>query len=46
MSEEIVTQQLEQDLEQNNGDSCVDAMAAMATVCLFVVAVIFWISNQ
>tara|TARA_R110001592_G_scaffold260282_1_gene524723 strand:+ start:46799 stop:46927 length:129 start_codon:yes stop_codon:yes gene_type:complete len=42
MSEEVVTQEL----EQKNDDSCVDAIAAVAFVCLFVAVVIFWVSNQ
>lgn len=32
--------------EQKNNDSCVDAIAAIATVSIFIIAVIFWISNQ
>ncbi len=32
--------------EKNNGDSCADAIAAVATVCLFVLALVFWLSNQ
>lgn len=32
--------------EKNDGDSFADAIAAIATVCLFVATVIFWLSNQ
>jgi len=42
MSDEVVTQQV----EQENDDSFTDAMAALASVCLFVIVVVFWISNQ
>jgi hypothetical protein len=42
MSEKIVAQEV----EQKNDDSCVDAIAAIALVCLFVVVVVFWVSNQ
>ena len=42
MSDEVVTQQV----EQENDDSCVDAMAALASVCVFVIVIVFWISNQ
>ena len=39
---DVTTQQS----EQKNSDSCADAIAAIATVSIFIIAVIFWISNQ
>lgn len=33
-------------VQQKQEDSRVDAIAAVATVVLFVVTVLFWISNQ
>jgi hypothetical protein len=42
MSDEVVTQQI----EQESDDSCVDAIAAVASVCLFVIGIVFWLSNQ
>ncbi|WP_461482206.1 hypothetical protein [Porticoccus sp.] len=35
-----------QQAEAQSGDSCADAIAAVATVFLFVATVIFWLSNQ
>lgn len=35
-----------QQAEKQSGDSCADAMAAVATVCLFVGTVVFWLTNQ
>lgn len=32
--------------EQKNSDSCADAIAAIATVSILIIAVVFWISNQ
>ena len=42
MSEETVSQQS----ESNNSDGCADAIAAIAAVSIFVVTILFWISNQ
>ena len=35
-----------QQAETQSGDSCADAMAAIATVCLFVGTVVSWLTNQ
>jgi len=35
-----------QEADKRGGDGCVDAIAAIATVCIFVTAVIFWLSHQ
>jgi hypothetical protein len=42
MTDEVVSQQS----EAQNSDSGADAFAAIATVCLFVVTVLFWLSHQ
>lgn len=42
MSEEAVSQQS----ESQGSDSCADAIATIASVSIFVIAILFWISNQ
>ena len=42
MSEEAISQQT----EVQDSDSCADAMAAIAAVSIFVITLLFWISNQ
>jgi len=42
MSEEAISQQT----EAQDSDSCADAMAAIAAVSIFVITLLFWISNQ
>ena len=41
MSEEITDSKIEQEY-----NSKVDAIAAVAFACIFVVTIIFWLSNQ
>lgn len=42
MSDQAVSQQQ----EVQNSDSGADAFAAVATVCLFVATILFWLSHQ
>lgn len=42
MSDDVVDQQS----EQESSDSCTDALVALAVVCLFVITMVFWVSNQ
>lgn len=35
-----------QQAEKQTGDSCADAFAAIATVSLLVLTMVFWLSNQ
>jgi hypothetical protein len=42
MSDDVVDQQL----EQESSDSFTDAIVALAVVCLSVITMVFWVSNQ